>query len=252
VPPGSMSYGVMSPHEILNILRSTEFEPIGQPMRRGPNYVLRAIDDNDREVNLVVSARSGDIVAVTPIQTASRMPPPGVSMGAYERMPPGYIPPSGPRGYGAPITDDDDDALPPRGFGYNTPRSPGSTPGALPRSSNAAPPPRGGSMQPDDEDDISPPSVSGSRRVITADPDRSGMLPPPPERFPQRAAPTAPPKPKPVTRAAAVAPKAAPLPKPKPGVTADAPAAPAQQAWPSTPETARAPAKSPPAEETPN
>ena len=30
-------------------------------MRRGPNYVLRAIDDNDREVRVVVDARSGDI-----------------------------------------------------------------------------------------------------------------------------------------------------------------------------------------------
>jgi hypothetical protein len=55
-----------------------------------------------------------------------------------------------------------------------------------------------------------------------------------------------------VTRAAAAPPKAAPLPKPKPGATADAPSAPAQQVWPSTPEPARAPAKSPAAEETPN
>jgi len=47
-------------------------------------------------------------------------------------------------------------------------------------------------------------------------------------------------------------PKAAPLPKPKPGATADAPPTPAQQSWPSTPEPARAPTKSPAAEETPN
>lgn len=250
-PPGGPP-GAMAPYEILTMLRSTGFDPIGQPIRRGPNYVLRAIDERDREVSLVISARSGDILSVTPMQTASRMPPPGVTMGPYERMPPGYIPPGGPRGYGAPIIDDDDEALPPPGFGYNAPRPPGSMPGALPRSSNAAPPPpRGGSMRPDDDDDVaSPPSGSGARNVIPADPDRSGMLPPPPERFPQRAAPSVPPKPKPVTRAAAAAPKAAPLPKPKPGTTADAPVAPAQQAWPSTPVPA--PAKSPPVEETPN
>jgi hypothetical protein len=250
-PPGAMSPGGMAPYEIVSMLRSTGFDPIGQPVRRGPNYVLRAIDERDREVSLVISARSGDILSVTPMQTASRMPPSGVTMGPYERMPPGYIPPSGPRGYGAPITDDDDEALPPPGFGYNAPRPPGAMPGSpLPRSSNAAPPPpRGGAMQPDDDDEVaSPPARSGVPNVIPADPDRSGMLPPPPERFPQRAAPAAPPKPKSVTRAAAAAPKAAPLPKPKPG---DASAAPAQQAWP-TPAPTQTPAKSPPVEETPN
>ena len=260
VPPGAVSSGAMPPYEILTMLRSTGFDPIGQPMRRGPNYVLRAIDDNDREVSLVISARSGDILSVTPVQTASRMPPPpGVSMGPYERMPPGYIPPSGPRGYGPPVADEDDD-VPPRGYGYGAPRPPGAVPGPLPRSSNAAPPPpRGGSMQPDDDDVASPPSGSGAPNVITADPDRSGMLPPPPERFPQRVAPAAPPKPKPVTRAAAAAPnttaaspKPAPLPKPKPGATADAPSTPTQQVWPSAPEPARTPAKLPAAEETPH
>jgi hypothetical protein len=245
-PPGAMPPGAMPPYEILSMLRSTGFDPIGQPVRRGPNYVLRAIDDNDREVNLVINARSGNILSVTPIQTASRVPP-GVSMGPYERMPPGYVPPAGSRSYGPPVADDDDDGLPPPGFGYGAPRPPGAMPGPLPRSSNAVPPPRGGAMQPDD-DEASLSSGPGAPNVITADPDRSGVLPPPPERFPQRVAP----KPKPVTRAAASPPKAAPLPKPKPGATADAPPAPAQQVWPSTPEPARAPAKSPAGEETPN
>jgi len=252
--PGARPAGVMPPYEILTMVRSTGFDPIGQPVRRGPNYVLRAVDDTDREVNLVINARTGDILSVTPIQTASRMPP-GVSMGPYERMPPGYVPPGGRGGYSLPDTDDDEDDVPPRNYG--APRPPGAVPGPLPRSSNAAPPPpRGGAMPPDD-DEASPPSRSGAPNVITADPDRSGVLPPPPERFPQRVAPAAPPKPKPVTRAAAAPPKAAPLPKPKPGATADAPPAPAQpapaqQSWPSIPEPARAPAKSPAAEETPN
>ena len=94
-------------------LRSTGLDPIGQPVRRGPNYVLRAIDDNDREVSVVINARSGDILSVTPVQTASRMPPPrgGVSMGPYERMPPGYIPPGAAAAATAlPVADDDDDA----------------------------------------------------------------------------------------------------------------------------------------------
>src|SRR4029079_9168299 len=93
--------GGCRPYKILRILRSTGLDPLGQPVRRGPNYVLRAIDDSDREVRVVVSARSGGVQSVTPIQTASRVPP-GGSMGPYERMPPGYIPPgayrSGPGG----------------------------------------------------------------------------------------------------------------------------------------------------------
>ena len=128
--PGAKAPGAMPPYEILTMLRSTGFDPIGQPVRRGPNYVLRAIDDNDREVNLVINARSGDILSVTPIETASRDAPAagGVSMGPYERMPPGYIPPGGRGSYSLPDTDDDDD-VPPRGYGYGAPRPPGAMPG---------------------------------------------------------------------------------------------------------------------------
>ena len=89
----------LPPHEILTILRSTGLDPLGQPVRRGPNYVLRAIDERDREVSVVVSARSGDVLSVTPVQTASRMPPPrgGVTHGAptsgcrRATSPPGWL-----------------------------------------------------------------------------------------------------------------------------------------------------------------
>jgi hypothetical protein len=219
-------------------------------MRRGPNYVLRAVDENDREVSVVVNARSGDVLSVTPVQTASRMPPQrgGVTMGPYERMPPGYVPsdadrsgpPVGYRG-GAPVVgDEDDDSI-----GYdnsNVPRPPGQMRGALPpsRSSNAAPPPRGGTLPRDRDADLS----LSEPNVITADPDRSGTLPPPPERFPQRAAPAAPPKP--MKRTAAAPPKQAPLPKPKPAAKADAPPAAAPQAQPQSSPP------SPATDETPN
>ena len=242
-PAAAQNYGPggLPPHEILTILRSTGLDPLGQPMRRGPNYVLRAIDDRDREVSVVVSARSGDVLSVTPVQTASRMPPPrgGFTFGPYERMPPGYLPPGGYRA-GAPVIDDDEPEI---SANPNAPRPPGALPSAPPmRSGNAAPmPPRGGAMQPDD--DASPPSEPN---VITADPDRSGLLPPPPERFPQRAAPSAPARPKPVQRAAAAPPKQAPLPRPKPAAKVDAPPAPAQV----QPEPA--PLKTPAAEETPH
>jgi hypothetical protein len=235
--------GGMPPREVFSILRSRGLDPFGPPMRRGPNYVLRAIDNKDREVTVVVSARSGDVLSVTPVQTASRMPPPrgGFTYGPYERMPPGYMPRGGYRA-GAPAVDEDDE--PNISGNPNAPRPPGGLPGAPPaRSSNAAPPPDG-AMQPDG-DDASPQSEPN---VITADPDRSGLLPPPPERFPQRAAPSAPAKPKPVQRAAAAPPKQAPLPRPKPAAKADAPpiSAPAQAA----PDTTSP--KAPATEETPH
>ena len=109
------------------------------------------------------------------------------------------------------------------------------------RSSNAAPlPPRSGAIERRNAPPLSDPNV------ITADPDRTGMLPPPPERFPQRAAPAAPPKP--VKRAAAVPPKQAPLPKPKPAT------APVEMPPATPPHAAPEPApQSPPAsEETPH
>ena len=62
-----------------------------------------------------------------------------------------------------------------------------------------------------------PDPLRGRRRAA---PDRDGLLPPPPERFPQRVAP-APDKPKPAKReATAAAPKPAPVPKPKPATPA--------------------------------
>ncbi len=227
-PAAAQGYepGALPPYEILTMLRSTGLDPIGQPVRRGANYVLRAIDDADREVRVVVSARSGGIVSVTPVAAAPlqmQLPRGGLTMGDYERMPPGYIPPGRYDG-GPPVVYDDE--APPRLYS------------APPRSSNAMPPPNNRAMRPaNDDDDIVTASPPSNPRVIMADPDRTGLLPPPPERFPQRAAPAVQPKPKPVQRAAAAPPKQAPLPKPKPAATnveAPPPAAPATVAPPSS------------------
>ena len=53
----------LPPYEVITIVRSTGLDPLGPPMRRGPNYVLRATDEDDQEVRVVVDARSGDIVS---------------------------------------------------------------------------------------------------------------------------------------------------------------------------------------------
>ena len=104
----------LPPHEILTILRSTGLDPLGQPVRRGPNYVLRAVDDSDREVSVVVSARSGDIAVgdagrdrVADAAAARRRD----AWGPYERMPPGYVPPGrlSRRRLSPALIDDDDE-----------------------------------------------------------------------------------------------------------------------------------------------
>ncbi len=45
-------------------------DPIGQPQRRGPYYVLQAQDARGRDVRVVADAQSGDIVSVAPVRAA--------------------------------------------------------------------------------------------------------------------------------------------------------------------------------------
>jgi len=323
----AVEYGGLPPYEIVTIVRSAGLDPIDQPIRRGPHYVLHAIGQDDQEVRVIVGARRGEIIRIVPIMSASRMPPGrgGVTMGPYERMDgydaarpaPGYVAPQGYR-YGArPSAPDDDDEDP----SYdNAPRPPGAVPGAAPRQGYAPPPPRTGYAEPPpviratpsgrgsdiSRTDLPPPSgsraatayppprgtdlppPSGSQplpsgpRAATAyppprgsdlppssdprasnapEPGRDGLLPPPPERFPQRAAPAAEKPEKPVKRAATAAgPKPAPVPKPKPATPASVTAPSAAPSTPATPapeaaketskETAKTPASPAPAAET--
>lgn len=239
---------LLPPHEIISLVRANGFDPIEQPLRRGPNYTLRAIDEYDREVDLVVSARFGDVLSVRPVVagTAARVPPRGPAIaGPYQRSPSGYVPSPPPRSvYSAGRPGDGyDDAN-----SVYAPRPPAPVPGALPRSSAAVRPPAVRAA-PVDADDVPPPS---SPRVITSTaPDRSqtqsGALPPPPERFPQRAAvmPPPPPKKPPMKRAAAMPPPT-PLPKPRPVVKVGA--VPAPPPLPAPPPQAAAKVPPPPPE----
>ncbi len=100
----------LPPYEILTIVRSLDFEPLDEPLRRGATYRLRALDPDGEEVRLVVDARRGRVISVTPIDE----PPPG-----YVRVPdPASVP--GPRyaspppyGFRGPailsVPDDDED-----------------------------------------------------------------------------------------------------------------------------------------------
>jgi hypothetical protein len=208
------------PYEILTIVRSIGLDPLGHPVRRGANYVLRAIDNDDREVRVLVDARTGDIVSVTPIATASRTGPGGLTMGPYQPMAPeGYIQPARPVPYraGPPIAFEDDEP------GAYSPRPPVSVRGGPPPAVSAAPPPV---IRAIPSLGASPRPTPGSRDIASNAPHVDGLLPPPPERFPQRAPPLDAAKPKPLKRAVAEIPKQAPLPKPRPASNVNASPAP--------------------------
>jgi hypothetical protein len=202
--------GSLPPYEILTIVRSTGLEPLGQPARRGAHYALRAVDAADREVRVLIDARSGRIVSVRPMAVASRELPSGVTLGPYERVPPpGHISPEPPVVYrrGPPAIYQEEPL-----YGV---RPPAGIPGASASVDDAAPPPVIRAT-PVERADLAPeqPSYSESNRT--------GVLPPPPERFPQRAPPPTAAKQKPAKRAVAALPKQAPLPKPRPGAVAPA------------------------------
>jgi hypothetical protein len=54
-------------YEVLNTVRSLGFRPTTQALRRGPYYVLHAIDPRGIEVRIVADAQLGDIVSISPL-----------------------------------------------------------------------------------------------------------------------------------------------------------------------------------------
>jgi hypothetical protein len=58
---------VLPAYEILNSMRALGFKPTTQALRRGPYYVMHAIDPRGVEVRLVADAQLGDIVSVAPV-----------------------------------------------------------------------------------------------------------------------------------------------------------------------------------------
>jgi hypothetical protein len=208
---------VLPPHEILTILRSTALNPIGRPVRRGDTYVLRAIDeDYGDEVRVVVDARNGEILSMTPAAGGARTASPGAGIGSAEPMPPGAYR-SGP-----PIIYEEG---PPPGYGRPPAMIPGAIPAPPPGRYSSAPPtapgaPLGVPVAPGTSASAPPSESQG----LVAPGNDAGPLPAPPERFPQRAAPPPAAKPAPPPRRAAAAPPSSapsssstPLPKPRPG-----------------------------------
>jgi len=61
----------MPAYEILTRLRSLSLDPIGQPLRRGPYYILHAYDRRGTEMRVVADAHFGDVISVTPATLVS-------------------------------------------------------------------------------------------------------------------------------------------------------------------------------------
>src|SRR5690348_16575375 len=56
----------MPGYEILTRVRALALDPIGQPLRRGPYYILHAYDRRGIEMRVVADAHFGDVISVTP------------------------------------------------------------------------------------------------------------------------------------------------------------------------------------------
>jgi len=61
----------MPAYEILTRLRSLALDPIGEPLRRGPYYILHAYDRSGIEMRVVADAHFGDVISVTPATLVS-------------------------------------------------------------------------------------------------------------------------------------------------------------------------------------
>jgi hypothetical protein len=83
-------YPVIPAFEVNTIIRSMGFDPTGAPVRRGPVYVIRAIDDDDIAVRITVDARSGRVLTVTELAANDPYNTPG-RFGSVP-MPPAQVP----------------------------------------------------------------------------------------------------------------------------------------------------------------
>jgi len=133
-------------YEVTAIIASMGMRPIGRPAWMRGRYVVAAIDRNGREVNVILDARDGQVLAVRPLARDSfGAPPPGYATrpAPYDPMD-GRAPPpaSGP---GTPLPDDDEffdndqqhGALPQRAPVRAAPSRDPAVTGSVPRSAPA-------------------------------------------------------------------------------------------------------------------
>jgi hypothetical protein len=66
---------VLPSKDILVTLSAMGLDPIGQPLRRGPYFVLHAYDRRGIEVRVVADAQLGDILSVVPVRNVAVVSP---------------------------------------------------------------------------------------------------------------------------------------------------------------------------------
>lgn len=172
-------------YEVVASVRSMGLNPVSEPTRRGPYYVLQALDARGMNMRVVADARSGDILSVARVPNA-------LYAQNYER---GariiHVPQPGDRNERANVRasvserddpalandDDDEEAAPPPRRRINpAPR--------WPSQRNEAPPPqRRSDAPPLRRSDAPPPPPPGPRRAVLS-------APPPPAEGPTPIRPT--------------------------------------------------------------
>jgi hypothetical protein len=94
-------------YEVATIVSSMGMRPVGRPAWIHGRYVVAAIDRHGREVNVVLDARDGQVLAVHPLGRGDFGPPPGYGRaGPYDRMD-GRAPPPAAGPGGRPLDDDE-------------------------------------------------------------------------------------------------------------------------------------------------
>jgi hypothetical protein len=193
-------------YEILNNVRSLGFRPTTQALRRGPYYVLHAIDPRGAEVRVVADAQLGDIVSIAPLVAPRYNGGPRII----------HVPQPGERDDGASKTyeddensavDDDVEAPPPRHAPVRRPAQrmqapparasteppparprPEQKPAGPPRAVLSAPPPAAApTLTPIYPTPKFEPRLEPAEKFAPAD-DRSQNMPPPPGYTPPAAA----------------------------------------------------------------
>jgi hypothetical protein len=120
-PPYAAAVPALPAREIVASARSAGFEPLHDPVRRGPVYVMRAVNRQGIRVRLMADARSGRILSIS-------RPFAGPAVSAYESAPP---PPPPPR-YQPYLSG--------RGYSEDAPLPPGDVPNYRPDPNLGLPP----------------------------------------------------------------------------------------------------------------
>lgn len=149
-------------YEILTTVRAMGINPISEPVRRGPYYVLQATDARGIQVRVIADAQFGDILSIAPARVLNNAYAPRFEGGARII----HVPQPGDRNDRASVNDRDEPAV------------------SNDDDADVAPPPRRRvAPPPQQHSDAPPPPPSSPRRTVLS-------APPPPAEGPTPVRPT--------------------------------------------------------------